>query len=98
MSSIQSEQDGMLEKVKRNQSEILLINRNIAANLKKLRQDQVDIGQTANVNQQLIVHMLDQAVAMEQTIQTHLNNCDNSKGGKFNNLNNISVNFGQGTS
>ena len=59
MSSIQAEQDGMLEKVKRSQAEILLINRNIASNLKKLRQDQVDVGQKANVNQQLIVHMLD---------------------------------------
>ena len=50
MSSIQSEQDAMLEKVKKSQAELLLINRNIAANLKKLRQDQVDIGQKANVN------------------------------------------------
>ena len=37
MSSIQSEQDAMLEKVKKSQAELLLINRNIAANLKKLR-------------------------------------------------------------
>ena len=41
----------MLEKVKKSQAELLLINRNIAGNLKKLRQDQVDIGQKANVNQ-----------------------------------------------
>ena len=51
MSTIQSEQDAMLEKVKKSQGELLLINRNIAGNLKKLRQEQVDIGQKANVNQ-----------------------------------------------
>ena len=91
MSSIQSEQDAMLEKVKKSQAELLLINRNIAGNLKKLRQDQVDIGQKANVNQQLIVHLIDQALVMESTLSQHMETTN----GKNQNLNNISVNLNQ---
>ena len=91
MSSIQSEQDAMLEKVKKSQAELLLINRNIAGNLKKLRQDQVDIGQKANVNQQLIVHLIDQALVMESTLSQHMETTT----GKNKNLNNISVNLNQ---
>ena len=93
MSTIQSEQDAMLEKVKKSQGELLLINRNIAGNLKKLRQEQVDIGQKANVNQQIIVHLIEQALAIESTLSQHMET--NTASGRAKNLNNISVNLNQ---
>ena len=55
----------MLDKVRKSQQEILVINKNIASNLKRMRGDMVDVAKNSGVNQGMIASLLDQAIVME---------------------------------
>ena len=68
----------MLDKVRKSQSEILVINKNIASNLKRMRCDMVDVAKNSGVNQGMIASLLDQAIIMEQVLQVHFDHCYSS--------------------
>ena len=61
----------MLDKVRKSQQEILVINKNIASNLKRMRADMLEVARNSGVNQNLIANLLDQAIIMEQVLQIH---------------------------
>ena len=65
----------MTEKVRTSQSEILMINKNLASNLKKQRGEIGEVQAKSTLNQTLIESLLVQAISMEQTMQFHLDHC-----------------------
>ena len=62
----------MLDKVRSSQTEILMINKNLASNLKKQRAELTDLQTKSSLNQTIIESILVQNLALEQTIQALL--------------------------
>ena len=62
----------MLDKVRSSQTEILMINKNLASNLKKQRAELTDLQTKSSLNQTIIESILVQNIALEQTIQALL--------------------------
>jgi len=58
----------MLEKVRLSQTEILVINKNIASNLKRQRGEVTEIKERSLLTTSLIESLLSHAIAAEQTI------------------------------
>ena len=79
ISAIQLDQDQMLDRVRSSQTEILMINKNLASNLKKQRSELTDLQTKCNLNQTIIESMLVQAISLEQTMQAHLDGCADAK-------------------
>ena len=74
VSAIQLDQDQMLEKVRASQAEILMINKNIASNLKRQRAEVFELKDRALLSTTLIESLLVQAIAAEQALQVHMDN------------------------
>ncbi len=58
----------MLEKVRNSQTEILMINKNLAGNLKRQRAEVTELKERANLSTTLIESLLIQAISVEKTI------------------------------
>ena len=65
----------MLEKVRTSQAEILMINKNIASNLKRQRNEVFELKERANLSTTLMESLLVQAIAAEQMLQVHMDHC-----------------------
>ena len=75
ISAIQLDQDQMLEKVRTSQSEILMINKNLAASLKRQRGEIAELQNRGALSSTIIESLLVQAIALEQAMQIHLDHC-----------------------
>ena len=72
----------MLEKVRSTQSEILMINKNLAANLKKQRTELSEVQNQSHLNLTIIESLLVQAVTLESAMQLHLDGHSPGGGGE----------------
>ena len=65
----------MLEKVRTSQSEILMINKNLASSLKRQRGEIAELQNRGALSSTIIESLLVQAIALEQAMQIHLDHC-----------------------
>lgn len=81
---MQVDQDKLIDKVRSSQSEILMINKNLASNLKMQRSEIAEIQNKSSLNMTLIESLLVQAISMEQLLQYHLDHCMGADQGSIN--------------
>lgn len=78
-STLKQEFDKLDDKMRESQTETFVINKNIAANQKRLKFDISEVKERSLISMNIIESLLEQAIAAEQIIQMHLDQCSKER-------------------